>query len=194
MGWYQAIIDSLIALSTQGVEGFDPAWAFQTPRYSRELILERECRYFVDAFLNGVAGLNANFEHFEDEFAIIADGALSHAVEGFIHRDMQSRNIMLKGGRWYFIDFQGGRLGPVQYDLASLLIDPYVGLTPAEQDKPPGPWNPAPGADAADRRRTTSGWASSTVPLPATCKSSAPSVFSAPLRPSRISPTLSPRP
>ncbi len=45
-----------------------------------------------------------------------------------MHRDMQSRNIMVKGDRFYFIDFQGGRLGPVQYDLASLLIDPYVDL------------------------------------------------------------------
>jgi aminoglycoside/choline kinase family phosphotransferase len=133
MDWYHAIIVSLISLSTQGVGGFDPAWAFQTPRYSRELILERECRYFVDAFLNRVAGMNADFEDFADEFAVIADGALTHAVEGFMHRDMQSRNIMLKNGRWHFIDFQGGRLGPVQYDLASLLIDPYVGLTPAEQ-------------------------------------------------------------
>jgi len=47
---------------------------------------------------------------------------------------MQSRNIMLKEGDCYFIDFQGGRLGPVQYDLASLLIDPYVGLASEEQD------------------------------------------------------------
>jgi aminoglycoside/choline kinase family phosphotransferase len=133
MDWYHAIIDSLIALATQGVDGFDPAWAFQTPRYSRELILERECRYFVDAFLNRVAGMHAGVEDFEDEFAVIADGALTHAVEGFMHRDMQSRNIMLKDGRWHFIDFQGGRLGPVQYDLASLLIDPYVSLMPAEQ-------------------------------------------------------------
>ena len=36
--------------------------------------------------------------------------------------------------RFYFIDFQGGRLGPVQYDLASLLIDPYVGLPYSEQE------------------------------------------------------------
>jgi aminoglycoside/choline kinase family phosphotransferase/choline kinase len=133
MEWYRAIIDSLIALSTQGAAGFDTAWTFQTPRYSRELILERECGYFVDAFLNRVAGMNAEAEDFAEEFAAIADGALSHAVEGFMHRDLQSRNIMLKDGRWHFIDFQGGRLGPLQYDLASLLIDPYVGLTPAEQ-------------------------------------------------------------
>jgi aminoglycoside/choline kinase family phosphotransferase len=45
-----------------------------------------------------------------------------------MHRDMQSRNIMVKGQSIYFIDFQGGRIGPIQYDLASLLIDPYVDL------------------------------------------------------------------
>jgi aminoglycoside/choline kinase family phosphotransferase len=37
---------------------------------------------------------------------------------------------MVKNNRFYFIDFQGGRLGPIQYDLASLLIDPYVELSP----------------------------------------------------------------
>jgi aminoglycoside/choline kinase family phosphotransferase len=41
---------------------------------------------------------------------------------------MQSRNIMLNGDAVYFIDFQGGRIGPIQYDLAALLIDPYVEL------------------------------------------------------------------
>jgi len=45
-----------------------------------------------------------------------------------MHRDMQSRNIMFKNNNIYFIDFQGGRIGPLQYDLASLLIDPYVEL------------------------------------------------------------------
>ena len=41
---------------------------------------------------------------------------------------------MIKNNRFYFIDFQGGRLGPVQYDLASLLIDPYVNLSRPVQD------------------------------------------------------------
>jgi aminoglycoside/choline kinase family phosphotransferase len=54
-------------------------------------------------------------------------------VDGFLHRDVQSRNIMLRNGRPYFIDFQGGRIGPVQYDLASLLIDPYVQLRADDQ-------------------------------------------------------------
>ena len=64
----------------------------------------------------------------EEEFAHLADRALEGGLTGFMHRDFQSRNIMVHAGKYYFIDFQGGRLGPLQYDLASLLIDPYVDL------------------------------------------------------------------
>jgi len=45
-----------------------------------------------------------------------------------MHRDMQSRNIMVYKDRCYVIDFQGARIGPLAYDLASLLIDPYAAL------------------------------------------------------------------
>lgn len=51
-----------------------------------------------------------------------------------MHRDFQSRNIMVCSGTPYFIDFQGGRMGPLQYDLASLLIDPYAALSQEMQD------------------------------------------------------------
>lgn len=135
LGWYREIIDSLVAMAIEAGRGFDPAWAYQGPRYDRELILERECRYFVEAFLNRVAGLGASFDHFGEEFERIAENALQHGVRGFMHRDLQSRNIMRWQGRWYFIDFQGGRIGPLQYDLASLLIDPYMDLTAAEQEE-----------------------------------------------------------
>lgn len=50
-----------------------------------------------------------------------------------IHRDCQSQNIMLRHGAAYFIDFQGMRLGRPEYDLASLLCDPYMELQAAEQ-------------------------------------------------------------
>jgi aminoglycoside/choline kinase family phosphotransferase len=133
MDLYRTVVDGAIALSIEGAKGFDPAWTYQTPAYTRELILERECRYFCDAFLNGYAGLEASFADLQEEFARIANHALATAVQGFMHRDLQSRNIMLKGGRYYFIDFQGGRIGPLQYDVASLLIDPYVKLTRDEQ-------------------------------------------------------------
>lgn len=125
---YRSVIDQLVHMAVAGNEGFDIAWTFQTARYDKNLILERECRYFVDAFLRGWLQLEIRYEDLAPDFHLLADSALSHAVEGFMHRDFQSRNIMVRNGECYFIDFQGGRLGPIQYDLASLLIDPYVRL------------------------------------------------------------------
>ncbi|MDP2646137.1 MAG: sugar phosphate nucleotidyltransferase [Desulfobacterales bacterium] len=128
IGWYQTVIHHIFNLSVRGAESFHLSWAYQTPYYDRQLILQKECRYFVEAFLNGYLGLDLRFTDFEDDFFDLADKALKYATVGFMHRDMQSRNIMVKNDRFYFIDFQGGRIGPVQYDLASLLIDPYVQL------------------------------------------------------------------
>ena len=125
---YKKVIDLLIDFSFKGAQDFDPDWTCQTRTYSKELILENECRYFMDAFINGYLGLDHSFDDFKDEFDLIAEQALEHGMTGLMHRDMQSRNIMVQDNRIYFIDFQSARLGPLQYDLASLLIDPYVDL------------------------------------------------------------------
>jgi NDP-sugar pyrophosphorylase family protein/tRNA A-37 threonylcarbamoyl transferase component Bud32 len=126
---YREIIDLLVKMSTSGAVSFNPAWTYQSAEYDLEMILEKECRYFVDAFLNTYCRLDLSFGRFKDEFISLSEKALKFAVSGFMHRDFQSRNIMIKENRPYFIDFQGGRRGPVQYDLASLLIDPYVELS-----------------------------------------------------------------
>jgi aminoglycoside/choline kinase family phosphotransferase len=125
---YQSVIRLLIKLSITGEKDFDPAWTHQTPTYDKRLILENECRYFVEAFLNGYLKWDTSFIDLQDDFFLIAENALASPLNGFMHRDMQSRNIMIKNNHIYFIDFQGGRIGPIQYDLASLLIDPYVDL------------------------------------------------------------------
>ena len=52
-----------------------------------------------------------------------------------VHRDFQSQNILLRNGQAYLIDFQGMRPGLAHYDLASLLYDPYVELSPDERDE-----------------------------------------------------------
>ena len=134
ISYYKSVIHLLGNLSIAGSVDFDPAWTYQTSYYDQDLILEKECRYFVDAFLRKYIGMNVSFKDLEDEFKSLADKALEFSVNGFMHRDMQSRNIMIKYNRFYFIDFQGGRLGPIQYDLASLLIDPYVGLSRSMQN------------------------------------------------------------
>lgn len=127
---YRHIIDQVIDLNHNGARGFNPGWTFQSPSYDRTLILERECRYFTEAFLNTWMGWSLDFETLRGEFETLADGALKFSHTGFMHRDLQSRNIMHRNGNYFFIDFQAGRLGPLQYDLASLLIDPYVDLPP----------------------------------------------------------------
>ncbi len=126
---YENVITGLCRMWLDGAGGFEPSWTFQTTHYDRQLILERECRYFVDAFLRGYQNLNIGFEHAAPDFYHLADRIQEFSYEGFMHRDFQSRNIMVNGPDIFFIDFQGGRLGPIQYDLASLLIDPYTALS-----------------------------------------------------------------
>jgi len=135
IGLYSSVIDHLIGLSRQGAEKFDRNWSYQTPAYDQNMILENECRYFQKAFLEGYLGYRIQFKELEPEFNLLADKALQNPTIGFMHRDFQSRNIMLRRGAIFFIDFQGGRIGPLQYDLASLLIDPYVQLPQHTQNQ-----------------------------------------------------------
>jgi NDP-sugar pyrophosphorylase family protein len=132
---YQPMIDIAGDFSLSGANGFNLSWAYQTTHYDKDLILERECGYFVEAFLQNYLNMDVRFEDLKEEFQLLSDKTLEHAVYGLMHRDMQSRNVMVKNGTYYFIDFQGARLGPVQYDIASLIIDPYVALSFSVQSK-----------------------------------------------------------
>ncbi len=126
--YYKAVIDLLIFMGIEGAKDFKPAFTYQTPYYDQDLIIERESKYFVKAFLNEYMGLETAFVDLKEEFELLAEMALASGYIGFLHRDFQSRNILVRHSKYYVIDFQGGRLGPLQYDLASLLIDPYVEL------------------------------------------------------------------
>ena len=130
---YERVIDQWLTMALKGAGSFDPAWTFQTQRYDRSVVLQNECRYFIEAFVRGYLGWDLRFRDFADEFNRLADRIMQITATGFMHRDLQSRNILVNADRIHFIDFQGGRIGPLQYDLASLLIDPYVALAPALQ-------------------------------------------------------------
>jgi aminoglycoside/choline kinase family phosphotransferase len=125
---YRHVIDRWVDMAMECVKGFDPEWTYQTRQYNRRVVLENECRYFVEAFLNGYLGWDIEYEAMAEEFENLASETLKAEPFGLMHRDLQSRNIMLHNDNIYFIDFQGARPGPLQYDLAALLIDPYVGL------------------------------------------------------------------
>jgi NDP-sugar pyrophosphorylase family protein len=67
---YKSVIDQLIKLSQRGGDQFDPAWTYQTARYDQELIIDKECRYFQEAFLKAYLGLRTRFEDLAADFAI----------------------------------------------------------------------------------------------------------------------------
>ena len=131
---YEETVRGLARMQVRGAEGFDPAWCWDTPRYDRQLMLERESGYFLKACCTDLLGINFDQEAVATECAHLADQAGRAPARFFLHRDFQSRNIMLTDGTVRFIDFQGGRLGPLAYDLASLLLDPYAALPEAMQD------------------------------------------------------------
>jgi len=131
---YKPVIDTLVAMAVRGVEDFDTTWTYQTPHYDRHVIREKECDYFLREFVVGFRGLNTIPEGLEADFDLLSKRGLCPEYTGFVHRDFQSRNLLVHRGTCHVIDFQGGRLGPLPYDLAALLIDPYVSLGPEIED------------------------------------------------------------
>lgn len=130
---YEETIALLLAMQIEAADEFDERWCWDTSSYDRELMVTRESGYFLRSFWQDMLGCQTP-DGLEDEFQAIAAQASEAPARYFLHRDFQSRNIMIKEGQIRIIDFQGGRRGPLLYDLASLLTDPYAAL-PAEMQE-----------------------------------------------------------
>ncbi len=125
---YRRLLGCLVQMQVDGRRHFQARYCHDTPRYDHQVMLERESGYFLDAFVGDYLGITPATA-IRQEFQHLADLCAAIPADFFLHRDFQSRNILVRSD-WLpcIIDFQAGRFGPLGYDLASLLRDPYVCL------------------------------------------------------------------
>lgn len=112
-------IRKLPDLQFAGADGMDFSVCYPSPEFNARSIMW-DLNYFKYCFLKAT-GLEFLEEKLEDDFQRLTDVLLRSSSATFMYRDFQSRNVMIKDGEPWFIDFQGGRKGPVFYDVASFL-------------------------------------------------------------------------
>lgn len=119
-------IDQLVRLQIIGNENIDTKRCYPVPAMTEDSV-RWDLDYFKYCFLK-VSGISVDEPRLESEFKAIVQAITSARPRLFIHRDFQSRNILIFNDDAWIIDFQGGRIGPALYDIVSFLWQARAGF------------------------------------------------------------------
>ena len=127
ISYYKYAIRDLLKFQIEGIKGLDLDVAYPVKSFDRRSIMW-DLNYFKYYFVKP-NGIIFNENKLEDDFEAFTQHLLNSDLNYFMYRDYQSRNIMIHNDELWYIDFQGGRKGPLQYDLVSLLFQARAQLS-----------------------------------------------------------------
>lgn len=130
---YKKVLLELPRLQITAGKGIDYSYCYPRAAFDKQSMMW-DLNYFKYYFLK-LAKIPFDEQALEDDFQNFSDYLLAAESDFFLFRDFQSRNIMLHDGKVAFIDYQGGRKGALQYDLASLLYDAKADIPQAVRNE-----------------------------------------------------------